>query len=68
LLCVCCHIELSAMSRSLIQEESYWLWHIIVCDQETSCDKVAKKKRAEPLGNGCRKNEHSNLGQNKITS
>jgi hypothetical protein len=22
-------------------EESYWLWHVVVCDQETSCDEEA---------------------------
>jgi hypothetical protein len=39
-----------------------------MCDQETSCDEVAKKKQAKPLGNACHKNQHSNLGQNKITT
>jgi hypothetical protein len=39
-----------------------------VCDQETSCDKVAKIRWAESLGNACCKNQRSNLGQNKITS
>jgi hypothetical protein len=53
----------SAMSLSLVQEESYWLWHVLVCDQETSCDKVAKKKQAESLANACHRNQHSNLGQ-----
>jgi hypothetical protein len=60
-LCVCCHL-------SLVQEQSYRLWHALVCDQEPSCEEVAKKKRAEPLGNACRKNQHRKLGQNKITS
>jgi hypothetical protein len=46
----------------------YWLWHVLVWDQETSCDEVAKKKRTEPMGNTCRKNQQRNLGQNKITS
>jgi hypothetical protein len=66
--CVCCQIEVSATIWSLVQEESYRLWHVLVSDQETSCDEVAKKKRAEPLGNACCKNQRSNLGQNKITS
>jgi hypothetical protein len=39
-----------------------------MCNQETSHDEVAKKKLAEPLGNACRKNQCSNLGQNKVTS
>jgi hypothetical protein len=48
-------------------EESYRLWRVDVCDQETSCDEETKKKRAEPLGSACSKNKVSNLGQNKIT-
>jgi hypothetical protein len=48
-------------------EESYRMWRVVVCDQETSCDEEAMKKRAEPLGNVCSKNELSNLGHNKIT-
>jgi len=30
---VCCHVEVSAMSWSLIPKESYWLW-CVVCDLE----------------------------------
>jgi hypothetical protein len=37
-------------------EESYRLWRVVVCDQEISCDEEAKKKWAEPLGNGFSKN------------
>jgi hypothetical protein len=43
------------------------MWRVVVCDQETSCDEVAKEKRPEPVGKACRKNQSSNLGQNKIT-
>jgi hypothetical protein len=50
---VCCEVEVSAAGWSLFQEESYRLWRVVVCDQETSCDEVAMKKRAEPLGNAC---------------
>jgi hypothetical protein len=41
------------------------MWRVVVCDQETSCDEEAKKKRTEPLGNACSKTLLSNLGQNK---
>jgi hypothetical protein len=38
---VCCQVEVSATSWSLVQEESYRLWRVVVCDQETSCDEEA---------------------------
>jgi hypothetical protein len=52
----------------ILLEESYRLWRVVVCDQETSCDEEAKKKRAQPLGDASSKNKLSNLKQNKITS
>jgi hypothetical protein len=64
---VCCQVEVSATSISLVEEDFYSLWPVIVCDQETSCDEEAKKRRAEPLGNACSINQLSNLEQNKIT-
>jgi hypothetical protein len=44
------------MSWSLVQEVSYRLWRVVVCDQETSGDELAMKKRAELLGKACSKN------------
>jgi hypothetical protein len=38
--CVCCVLSGRGLCNGLIThpEESYRLWHVIVCDQETSCD------------------------------
>jgi hypothetical protein len=33
---VCCQVEVSARSWSLVQEELYRLWRVVVCDHETS--------------------------------
>jgi hypothetical protein len=38
---VCCLVEVSATNWSLVQEESFRLWRVVVCDQETSCDEEA---------------------------
>jgi NADPH-dependent 7-cyano-7-deazaguanine reductase QueF-like protein len=64
---VCCQVEISATSWSLVQEESYRLWLVVVCDQEITCDEEVMKKRADPLSNACSKNQLSNLGQSKMT-
>jgi hypothetical protein len=34
--CVCCQVEVSETSWSLVQEGSYRLWRVVVCDHETS--------------------------------
>jgi hypothetical protein len=52
---LCCQVDVSATKLSL-REKSYRMWRVVVCDQETSCDVVAMKKRAEPVGNTFRKN------------
>jgi hypothetical protein len=38
LFCVCCVLSGRGLCDKLIThpEESYWLWHVVVCDQETS--------------------------------
>jgi hypothetical protein len=53
--CECCVLSGRNLCDELITrpEESYRLWRVVVCDQETSCDEVAMKKRAEPLDNAC---------------
>jgi hypothetical protein len=38
---VCCQVEASAKNWLLVQEESYRLWRVIVCDHESSCDEKA---------------------------
>jgi hypothetical protein len=43
---VCCQVEVSATSLSLVQEESYRLWRGVVCDKETSCDMEAINRAA----------------------
>jgi hypothetical protein len=64
---VCCvlsgkglHDELITRPRGVIPT--------VACNQETSCDEVAKTEQAEPPGNASHKNQRSSLGQNKITS
>jgi hypothetical protein len=39
--CVFCQVEVSATNRTLVQEESYRLWRVVVCDYGISCDEEA---------------------------
>ena len=44
---VCCQVEASATSWSLVQRSLYWLWCVVVCDLETS-----RIRRPWPTGGG----------------
>jgi hypothetical protein len=54
---VCCQVEVSARSQSLVQQESYQLWSVVVCViKKPRVTRWPWKKGAEPLGNACSKN------------
>jgi hypothetical protein len=50
---VCCQVEVSATSWSLVQRRSYRLWCVVVCDLETSW-----MRRPWPTG-GLSRNSHT---------
>jgi hypothetical protein len=52
---VCCQVEVSATGLITRPEESYRLWRVVVCDQETS-----KTRRLKPA-TGLWKYNHSGL-------
>jgi hypothetical protein len=61
---VCCQVEVSATSWSLVQEESHRLWRVVVCGQETSCDEeaIAPRWAAEPQEINNNNNNNNNNG------
>jgi hypothetical protein len=67
---VCCVLSGRGLCDELITrpEETCSLWHVVLCDQETSWDEEAKKKKgAEPLGDACSNYQLRNFWQDKIT-
>ena len=60
--CECCVLSGRGFCKGLITrpEESYWLWHVVVCDEETSKTRKLKARYwavKNTLSNGCNTRE-----------
>jgi hypothetical protein len=65
---VCCQVEVLRRADNLSKRSLTDCGASMYVIKKPRVTKWPRKKRTEPLGNACSKNQLSNLGQNKITN